>query len=393
MIERETRRYAVWNVEDPDDPDFGTAFEILWGAFGPVGEMEHKEVIAEWLRENSLEVTPSGTFMKYFLIVAKDREGNVRGARDGMILLNPEYAPDLCVVYLAHIYMLPQARGTVMSYWLRIAPVEIAMQYISDLHEEGKIKLPLPDKPGRYFGMQIDLVAEMEYFTPEERLSWQRILFYGRGGFDVIDPRHFPFQQPDFRPPEEIARTGAIPLPFMLLVRRLGRERSAMLPIREAMAITRLMMDDHASYLPRDAVDQTYGYLMRRLEIRARQKDYVALLPLPTGPQNLGRLKRLFRYNVFTRFYAGLPATEAYLRSGIKEKLAANPRYVDDAIKAIHDELAARTEDVFGSRDRNVSWDGIPRSPADLAADAPEPLSVDLPDEITLSRPPDHWSF
>ena len=43
------------------------------------------------------------------------------------MLYNPAYAPDLCVVYLSHIFMLPEARGTVLTYWLRIAPLELAV--------------------------------------------------------------------------------------------------------------------------------------------------------------------------------------------------------------------------------------------------------------------------
>lgn len=393
MIERETRPYAVWSIEDSRDPDFEPAFQILWDAFGPVGEMERRETLVEWLGEDSFVPMPNGTFMKYFLIVAKDREGNIRGARDGTILINPAYAPELVVIYLAHIYMLPQARGTVLSYWLRIAPVEVAMQYLSDLHARGRLKLPQPDQPGRYFGMHLDLVAEMEYFTPEERISWQRILFYGRGGFDAIDPKHYPFQQPDFRDPDEIAATGQHPLPFMLLVRRLGRERVARIPISEAMAITRLMQDDHATYCSKESMDLTYDYLIRRLEERARQRDDVALLPLPTGPQNLNRLRKLFRHFVYTRFYAGAPATEAYLKSGVKEKMAANPRYLDDALAAIHTELSARSSDVYASREKGFTWDGAPQTPGEIAADAAEPMGAEFVDETTLTRPPDKWAF
>ena len=85
------------------------------------------------------------------------------------------------------------------------------MRYCAELHARGKITLPLPDQPGKYFGMRVDLTAEMEYFAPEDRISWQRILFYGRGGFDAINPRHFPYRQPDFRDPEEIRKTGKVP--------------------------------------------------------------------------------------------------------------------------------------------------------------------------------------
>jgi hypothetical protein len=130
--------------------------------------MEPEAVIRSWLVEDSFVPIAVGTFMKYFIIVAKDRDGRVRGVRDGTILLNQAHANDLCVVYLSHIYMLPDARGTVLSYWLRIAPVEIAVQFLSELHSRGLIRLPQPDKPSRHFGMRVNLTAEMEFFAPED---------------------------------------------------------------------------------------------------------------------------------------------------------------------------------------------------------------------------------
>jgi len=45
MIERETRRYQIWSIERPEHPDFKTAYDLLWNAFGAVGEMERAEAI------------------------------------------------------------------------------------------------------------------------------------------------------------------------------------------------------------------------------------------------------------------------------------------------------------------------------------------------------------
>ena len=47
MIERETRKYEVEAIEHPDHPDFKRAFQMLWDAFGPAGEMESEEAIRE----------------------------------------------------------------------------------------------------------------------------------------------------------------------------------------------------------------------------------------------------------------------------------------------------------------------------------------------------------
>jgi hypothetical protein len=360
MIERETRRYAFWSIEQPEHPDFAAAYQILWDAFGRAGEMEREEAIRQFLKDDSYEPTHTGTFIRYFLLVAKDAEGNIRGVRDGSVLVNPAYAPDLCVVYLSHIFTLPEARGTVVSYWLRIAPMEIAIQYLKDLHELGKIVLPDPDAPGKNFGMRVDLAAEMEYFSPEDRISWQRILFYGRGGFDAIDPRHFPYLQPDFREPEVVKQTGDRAVPFMVLLRRMGREKRALLPIDEARAVMRLLYDDFACHCAVDTLATSLQLVLDRLEERAKSKSYVQLLPLPTGAKNLNRLRALFRHRVYTRYYPNYPATLEYLASGVREKLAQNPKYMDEALTAIARELEARPAHVYANRNVDFTWEGLP---------------------------------
>jgi hypothetical protein len=359
MIERETRRYAVEVLTDPDDPDFKLAYQLLWDAFGASGEMEREEAIRSFLKDDPLEPTRDGTCILYFLLVAKDLDGNLRGVRDGSVLVNPAYSPDLCVVYLSHIYMLPEARGTVLSYWLRIAPVELAMRYVHDLHERGHLRLPQPNNPGKYYGMRIDLAAEMEYFDPEDRISWQRILFYGRGGFDAINPRHFPYRQPDFRDPAVIRVTGNQPMPFMILLRRMGRERQAQLPLDEARAVMNLLYDDFESHCAPEFLANSLDLVLDRLDERARTKNHVELLPLPTGPRDLHRFKPLFRHTVFTRYYPDDVSTREYLKE-MKPKLARNSRWLDEQLHRIAGVLETRPAFVYGTREKDRAWDDTP---------------------------------
>ncbi len=379
MIERETKKYELWSIEDPNHPDFERAFQLLWDCFGEAGEMEPIDAIRNFLAEDPFDPSPSGTYFKYFMFVAKDAEGNLRGVRDGTILINPSYDPDLCLVYLSHIYMLPEARGTVLSYWLRIAPLEVAFQFIVDLAAKGLLKLPQPEAPGKFFGMTVDLAAEMEFYTPEERISWQRIMFYGRGGFDVINPRHFPYQQPDFRPADVIHKTGNRPVPFMLLLRRIGRERQATLPLEEARAVMRLLYDDFQTFCSKSQLEISLDRVLKRLDDReAAGKDFVELIPLPTGAQNLHRLKRLFRYNAYLKYYPDAPETRAYLDGGIREQLKARPRYLDEEIAKIGAELVARESWVYGNRDKGFSWDGVPLPPdVDAAVDGDADVVLD----------------
>lgn len=366
MIERETRRYELHSIEHPDHPDFARAYRILWDAFGPQGEMEPEAAIRRFLLDDAFDPLPSGTFIRYFLLVARDRDGTLRGVRDGSVIYNPQWAPDLCTVYLSHIFMLPEARGTVLTYWLRIAPVELAVEYLFALQQRGLVRLPLPDQPGRYFGVQLNLAAEMEYFSPDDRLSLQRILFYGRGGFDVIDPRHFPYRQPDFRPAAEIAASGNQPVPFMLLLRRMGRERQARLPIDEAAATMRMLYDEFACFCSREDLQNSIDVVQRRLaERRAKGRHDVALLPLPTGPTNLHRLRRLFRYDIYRRYYADVPGTAAYVER-VRARLAAEPRWFEERVAALGAELARTPHYVYGSRDKRYAVDAIPPLAAEV---------------------------
>jgi hypothetical protein len=367
MIERETRKYEVEAIEHPSHPDFQTAYRILWDAFGANGEMESEAVIRQMLLDDHGVAQPTtGTYARYFLLVARDRaSGAIRGVRDGRVLINPAYAPDLCVVYLSHIFMLPESRGTVLTYWLRIAPLDLAVSYLHSLHQKGKIALPDPTAPGRYFGMRVDLAAEVEFFSPEDKLSLQRILFYGRGGFDVIDPRHFPYRQPDFRDPELVAKTGDRPFPFMLLLRRVGREREARLPIDEARAVIQLLYDDFAGFCePRHMATSLDIVLGRLEERRARGKNDVALLPLPTGPRDLKRLRPLFRFDVYRRHYGSSSTTDPTLQGPLAATLAANPHWLDEQLARIAEELAKTPRWVYASRDKGFDPEAPEEPPA-----------------------------
>ncbi len=359
MIERESRNFQVWTIGFPSHPDFAEAYELLWNEFGPHGGMERIEAVKSFLLEDPYEPTAGGTFMRYFLLVAKDDRGNLLGARDGVILLNPAYDSELVVVFLSHIVMKPEARGTVLSYWMRIAPVELAMQYVSELASMGKIKVPAPDLPGKHYGMRVNLAAEMEYFAPDDPISLQRILFYGRGGFDAINPRYFPYRQPDFRDPDVIRSTGNQPVPFMMLLRRMGREREASIPTDEARAVMRLLYDDFATHCLPEHLEGSLSAVLEQLETR-KDRGNIELLPLPTGARDLHRLRPLFRYTAFTRYYPGEPDTLDWLSSGVVKKIKANPRYLEDHLSNLADTLEARHRSVYTSREKDMEW--VPRT-------------------------------
>jgi hypothetical protein len=145
----------------------------------------------------------------------------------------------------------------------------------------------------------------------------------------------------------------------MLLLRRMGRERQATLPLEEARAVMRLLYDDFQTFCSRDQLAISLDLVLDRLDQRENSgKHSVELIPLPTGPKDLHRLKRLFRYNAYLRYYPNAPETKAYLESGIRERLKANPRWLDEELAKIARELEARPEWVYANRDKGITWDG-----------------------------------
>ncbi len=145
----------------------------------------------------------------------------------------------------------------------------------------------------------------------------------------------------------------------------------------------RLLYDDFADHCAPHLLENSLQLVLDRLEERAKRKSFVELLPLPTGPRDLHRLKPLFRHNVFTKYYPDSPDVRGYLKnSGIREKLLANPRHLDEELARIARELETRPPFVYGSRDKTATWEGNPLSPGS----EPIPDGAD-PGEITREVP------
>jgi len=99
--------------------------------------------------------------------------------------------------------------------------------------------------------------------------------------------------------------------------------------------------------------------VLDRLDQReASGKDFVELVPLATGPKDLHRLKRLFRFSAYQRYYPNSPETRPDLERGVREKIKANPPWLDEALARIARELEARPQWVYASRDKGFSWNG-----------------------------------
>jgi hypothetical protein len=103
-------------------------------------------------------------------------------------------------------------RRTGLAGWLRAWPLQTARACLASA--------------GFPVTSPITLVAEMEHPDPKIAERLPRLKAYGKAGFKKADPAMVNYFQPDFRSPMEIDRGGGPrPLPFGLVLRRVGREQ------------------------------------------------------------------------------------------------------------------------------------------------------------------------
>jgi len=128
------------------------------------------------------------------------------------------------VVHLSHVLVDPAWRRTGLAGWLRAWPIQTARRCLT--------------AAGFPVNCPITLVLEMEHPDVRFEKAMIRIKAYEKAGFKKLDPSKVTYFQPDFRPPREIDPSGGPrPLPFCLLVRRVGREEENLVRGAEVLGI------------------------------------------------------------------------------------------------------------------------------------------------------------
>lgn len=182
------------------DPLFEEGYGHLWAEFGPKDELELREALDQRFRR-----APE---MLYEMWVVR-RDGEFLAVRDHTAVPTADHSH--AIVHLSHVLVAPAARRTGLTGWLRALPIAAARECLA--------------QHGAAPGAHITLVAEMEYPQADDPPRMIRLQAYEKAGFRKIDPGLVRYHQPDFRAPAAIdASGGARPLPFQLIVRRVGRE-------------------------------------------------------------------------------------------------------------------------------------------------------------------------
>ena len=217
----------TWNrIRSADDPLFETAYAALWAEFGAAHEMETREVLAA-----RFIASPA---MCSEMILARIGE-TITAVRDQTVI----WFEGEIIVHLSHLLVAPEWRRSGLAGWMRAVALLSARDMAS---AQGK-----PDA-------NLTLVGEMEYDDGTDPRRTVRLTAYERAGFVKIDPRTVRYFQPDFRPPSEIdASGGARPLPFQLILRRVGRETQTTITGAEVRRIVRALYAMYgAQFRPQD---------------------------------------------------------------------------------------------------------------------------------------------
>jgi hypothetical protein len=137
--------------------------------------------------------------------------------------------------------------------------------------------------------LAVMLAAEMEPPVVGLAESIVRLVAYGKDGFSAILPAALPYRQPDFRDPA--ANAEPTPLPLLAVVRWVGHEDRATLPVQLARAfVTHL----HAVFATHVRPDHLAVLRARAFDaLDAFGAVEVPLLPLPRRVDDESRLMAL----------------------------------------------------------------------------------------------------
>ena len=96
------------------------------------------------------------------------------------------------------------------------------------------------------------------------KASNRRLHSYAKAGFLKADPAVVRYYQPDFRDPSDIASAGGPkPLPFQLVLRRVGREQEQAMSAGEVKRLVRSLYGMYAMNFRPEDMRPTYATLDR----------------------------------------------------------------------------------------------------------------------------------
>lgn len=263
-LERDWSDVELHHIESVEESTFDTAFGALWAEFGAADEIEQPAVLARRMRWSGHSLQ-DGCALRYRMLMITSR-GKFAAVRDHTAIVLAEKPG--AVVHLSHNLVAPEWRRSGLAGWLRALPVQTARNCLAAQNRS-------TDEP-------IVLVGEMEHPDLANKASHIRLTAYEKAGYRKIDPSRINYLQPDFRPVEEIDLDGKPrPIPMLLLVRKVGREKEETISGAEVHTIVEALYRMYLTgFRPADMEP-----LFASLEDYPEPDQSIALLP-PTQPEN-----------------------------------------------------------------------------------------------------------
>lgn len=259
-LELDRDGFDVARVGTPADPLFEKGYGRLWARFGAADEMETRDIIEKRLAWHPARAV-GDCWLRYEMILVR-RQGEFVAVRDHTAIVTRRGGATQAVVHLSHVLVERAWRRTGLAGWLRAWPIQTARACLA------ATGLPLASP--------VTLVAEMEH--PDERQPQRmiRLLAYAKAGFKKVDPAVVQYFQPDFRPPADIdASGGARPLPFGLMVRRVGREQEQTIQGGEVREMVEALYQMYGAGFR----EQDMAAARRTLETYPGDEAQIALVP------------------------------------------------------------------------------------------------------------------
>jgi len=151
---KEWNAVQFFRIDRPDHPLFDPAYQHLWDQFGPVFEIESREVLLKrlnWAREYGDLIYEMDLIMSGHDFV---------GVRDHSAILIEFHGSPAAVVHMSHNLVAPAWRRSGIAGWLRALPVETARRCLT--------------ANGAPADSPIILAGEMEYPDPQDEATHRR---------------------------------------------------------------------------------------------------------------------------------------------------------------------------------------------------------------------------
>ena len=256
----DTSSMHVRRIRSAADRSFAIVYDRLWAEFGERGEMEARDVIMSRLAWDPARPIGRHRFLYEMLVV--ERGDEIVALRDHTAIAPADVSGSSVevLVHLSHVLIEPRWRGQGLAGWLRAFPLQTARECAA---------------AGGGSAGGITLVAEMEPAEQADPATLRRLASYGAGGFRKIDPARVRYAQPDFRAAAAIDASGVRPLPLVLLVRRVGREREHEICGAEVRTIVAALYEMFAVHIRPEHMASLWAIHDRLPEADAR----IALIP------------------------------------------------------------------------------------------------------------------